>query len=433
MAKQEGITATHCPADLDLVAALARVVAETFPLMPIAGFPSDFKSAYRQVPSDPAQALDFVIASWDVERDQQVFFLAVTQLFGSGNAPLNFTRFPDFCCRAIAALMAIPAVHCIDDVIVIEVLELIGSAFSCWREFAEFCGWEVPDEKSPPPAQVFRALGAILDFRCYPKSPMLIRPASDRMDSLKALLGQVLEERRLAPALAGKLYGKLMFMSSQYFARLGRALLRAFSRRQHENIQVINNQIQAACKFWLAHMYTLRPREIPVSLAKMPMFVSYSDGEGEGAGVGIGMWCPCGRVVGGYLKLPDEVRQTWTRINTAGDHYDIFEIEAVGPALILHNWMHLFSPGALWVHYIDNDSALATLVKGSSSVLSGECITAFTHSKISEIGLWPWFDRVATDDNPVDKLSRGCMDGPWEFLPVVFPPELLSSLRAYTT
>ena len=152
-----------------------------------------------------------------------------------------------------------------------------------------------------------------------------------------------------------------------------------------------------------------------------------------GAGVGIGMWCPCGRVVGGYLQLPAEVRQTWTRINTAGDHYDIFEIEAVGPALILHNWMHLFSPGALWVHYIDNDSARATLVKGSSSVLSGECITAFTHSKISEIGLWPWFDRVATDDNPVDKLSRGCMDGPWELLPVVFPPELLSSLRAYTT
>ena len=163
------------------------------------------------------------------------------------------------------------------------------------------------------------------------------------------------------------------------------------------------------------------------------MFVSYSDGEEEGAGVGIGMWCPCGRVVGGYLKLPDEVRQTWTRINTAGDHYDIFEIEAVGPALILHNWMHLFSPGALWVHYIDNDSALATLVKGSSSVFSGECITSFTHSNISEIGLWPWFDRVATDDNPVDKLSKGCMDGPWELLPVVFPPELLSSLRAYTT
>ena len=68
-------TATHRPADLDVIAALARVVAETFPNIPIAGFPSDFKSAYRQVPSDPAQALDFGVTSWDVERERQVSFL----------------------------------------------------------------------------------------------------------------------------------------------------------------------------------------------------------------------------------------------------------------------------------------------------------------------------------------------------------------------
>ena len=80
----------------------------------------------------------------------------------------------------------------------------------------------------------------------------------------------------------------------------------------------------------------------------------------------------------GYLRLPDEVRQVWSRASTAGDHYDIFEIEALGPALVLANWSHLMRPG-LWVHYIDNDAALATLVKGSSSVLAGECITAYTH------------------------------------------------------
>ena len=159
-----GNTAIHRPADLDLVAALARVSAELFPKMPLSGFPSDFKSAYRQVPSDPAQARDFVVASWDVESERQVFVMAVTQLFGSGNAPLNFTRFPDFCCRVIAMLLVIPAVHCVDDVIVIEILELISSSYSSWRAFARMCGWDVPDAKSPPPSQWFRALGAVLDL-----------------------------------------------------------------------------------------------------------------------------------------------------------------------------------------------------------------------------------------------------------------------------
>ena len=293
------------------------------------------------------------------------------------------------------------------------------------------CGWDVPDEKSPPPSQCFRGLGAILDFSGFPKMPMLIRPAQDRLDSLHVLLGQVLEERRLSPARAGKLYGKLMFLSFQYFGRLGRALLRAFSRRQHENLQVINNQIEAACKFWLLNLDKLKPREIPVALADSPVFLSYSDGEGETAGVGVALWCPNGHTVGGYMRLPDEVRESWTRKATAGDHFDIFEVEAVGPALILHNWGHYFTENALWLHFIDNESALATLVKGSSSVLSGECITAYTHAKIAELGIWPWFDRVSSEDNPVDKLSRGKMAGPWLLDQITFPEELLCSLRKY--
>ena len=79
--------------------------------------------------------------------------------------------------------------------------------------------------------------------------------------------------------------------------------------------------------------------------------------------------------------------------------------------MVLRNWADMIVPGSLWVHYIDNDSALATLVKGSSSVMSGECITAFTHSKIADLGLWTWFDRVASDDNPVDKLSVSWVHG----------------------
>ena len=117
-------TSIHRPAAFDFLAAVARVVSEVFPMMRIGGFPSDLKSAYRQVPGDQSHAYDFAIASWDVELNKQDCFLAVTQLFGSGNAPADLCRFPDFCCRAIAALMAIPAVHCVDDVIVIEVPEL---------------------------------------------------------------------------------------------------------------------------------------------------------------------------------------------------------------------------------------------------------------------------------------------------------------------
>ena len=111
----------------------------------------------------------------------------------------------------------------------------------------------------------------------------------------------------------------------------------------------------------------------------------------------------------------------WSRSAVCGDHYDIFEIEAVGPALVLHNFGQYITPGSLWLHFIDNEAALATLIKGSSSVMSGEVITAYTHSMAASSGIWAWFDRVASTDNPVDKLSRGVLKGPWELRDLEFP------------
>ena len=106
-------------------------------------------------------------------------------------------------------------------------------------------------------------------------------------------------------------------------------------------------------------------------------------------------------------------------------------MEAVGPALILANFESFSPPDALWLHFIDNESALAALVRGSSSVLSGECVTAYTHRLISQYGLRAWFDRVDSAANPVDKLSRGVFKGEWELLPIVFPADLISDLESF--
>ena len=80
-----------------------------------------------------------------------------------------------------------------------------------------------------------------------------------------------------------------------------------------------------------------------------------------------------------------------------------------------------------------NDAALATLAKGSSSVLSGKVITAYTHRRVSAIGLWPWFDRVASADNPVERLSQGNMQGPWTLVDMAFPQILLCGFRMSLT
>ena len=107
--------------------------------------------------------------------------------------------------------------------------------------------------------------------------------------------------------------------------------------------------------------------------------------------------------------------------DVAGGSQGYFEIEAVGPLLVLWNWGYRIA-NHLWIHFIDNEGALAALAKGSSSVLSGEVIVGFTQELVARHGINSWFDRADTHSNPVDGLSRGRMIGPWRLVRIRFPP-----------
>ena len=82
-------------------------------------------------------------------------------------------------------------------------------------------------------------LGAMTDLTAFPHGPLRFCPADGRVEGLCRQLEDIRNAGTPSPALAEKLYGKLMFLSSQYFGRLGRALLRAFSRRQHEQKRLV--------------------------------------------------------------------------------------------------------------------------------------------------------------------------------------------------
>ena len=105
---------------------------------------------------------------------------------------------------------------------------------------------------------------------------------------------------------------------------------------------------------------------------------------------------------------------------------DIFEIEAIGPLVLLENFLDMFR-GSLWLQFLDNAAALSNLVNRSSSVIQGghphwrnvEPNTAFAG--------FPMFDRVDSKSNLVDGLSRGRLDGPWKVESLAFPVSPSSS------
>ena len=113
--------------------------------------------------------------------------------------------------------------------------------------------------------------------------------------------------------------------------------------------------------------------------------VSYSDGEGADGCVGVAIWVEGAALAeAGYIAVPEQVRKRWAAQRGQDSRHDIFEIEAVGPLILLSNFAELLR-GSLWLHFIDNDAALSSLVNGFSSVMQGEEIVGATWSRIQDL------------------------------------------------
>ena len=112
----------------------------------------------------------------------------------------------------------------------------------------------------------------------------------------------------------------------------------------------------------------------------------------------------------------------------SGERNDIYSIEAVGPLAIAETFPKIVK-NSLWLHWIDNSAAQYSLVRGSSSILAGDVIVGETWRKIQQLGAYFYVDRVESEANPVDGLSRGRHEGPWQrVLTARLPPNLADLL-----
>ena len=87
--------------------------------------------------------------------------------------------------------------HCIDDMMTAEPSEFIPLAYLCWRRLAALVGWNIPDEKSPPPAWVFRLLGIEIDFSNHPEGAPMVRIVEERYWKIMKFIHQVESEKSL--------------------------------------------------------------------------------------------------------------------------------------------------------------------------------------------------------------------------------------------
>ena len=111
-----------------------------------------------------------------------------------------------------------------------------------------------------------------------------------------------------------------------------------------------------------------------------------------------------------FGEAPIEMRKMWVTMAGVNNYKDIFLVEAIGPILLLCTFPRVMR-SALWIHYIDNESAESSLISGTSALPSADHIVGLTWEICAQRSLMPYFDRVESKANPVDGLSRGVMGG----------------------
>ena len=424
-----GTTHAHRPTDVDGLVAQGRAVATQFPSSKLAGFTSDFSKAYKQVPDDPDEYGVITLVQWCPHRRRPVFFATRCQLFGSKTAPLNFARFPAWCCEAMAVLFGAPLTHCVDDMICIEQQSSISCARTCWLAFAKLCGWLISMEKTPGAAQVFSVIGVSIDLRPCPSGQPTVMITKRRIQSVSSLLNSILVSQALTSGVAASLAGKLGFSLSATAGRFGRAMLRPILARSYSWKWALDDNLRACIWWWFRFLVSFAPRPIPTNLESLVTLISYSDGEGGDGGVGAAVWAPwLERPLATFCYVPTSIRDAWAKARDSVEWNDIFAIEAVGPLLLLSVFPRVMR-NALWIHYIDNTAAESSLIRGSSRLDSASCIVGATWEACVKRGLLPYFDRVESKANPVDRLSRGVFKGPWDKVEIAYFPDHASAIR----
>eukprot|EP00971_Amphidinium_carterae_P337673 6474591-Amphidinium_carterae.1 len=216
----------------------------------------------------------------------------------------------------------------------------------------------------------------------------------------------------MSPDLAATLAGKMVFMQSAMFGKVGRAVTRPLYRRQHAPPWA-SHRLGLALRHSLLALQELlaspMPHTVPWARRRHPTTVVYTDAFVE-VDIANGRRTPCDNGVGlvlfasgtpryFFVKVPDSVLLD-VPINDAF----IFFLEFLAQLFIVILFGKELSEDVL--SFIDNTPAKFVLLAGYSRNEGVNNLVGLYWVLCSKLGLRPWFEWVPSAANIADAISR---------------------------
>ena len=371
----------------------------------------DMKGAYRQVPLSDSQTSISVTAVINPETRKVDLFEMYGQPFGAGHAVPNFYRVAEWICRVCRRFFHVHIDHFFDDFFIVEPQWSIDSARFCFQQLCCLLGFALDSEKSQIPGPLNAILGVMINTSMLQEHRSLyIMPKASRVKNTIAEINDIVEANILSPSQAARLVGKFSFLTDQMFGRVGRAATGAIRHRQYTSSKnySLTASLKAGLSLMIALLLSSPPRELkidPPSECPTILYTDASDVPGREIGqyiVGAVLFSPrAPKPLWTAWVVPQLIVDTWIEKKTQIGQLELF----AGP-LALDTWADILEDTQL-LHFVDNDSATASLVKGYSPKVDSCKIVGDYWLRLAKLKCFSYIDRVESKSNPADGPSRG--------------------------
>ena len=386
----------------------------------------DMRAAYRRIPV--ASPWFTVFAIWSFVRRRVEYYFLPGHTFGMASSVLNFNRFPHLLVAMSRTLFAVVCDHFFDDYVIVDSVDGGSSGQEALAFAHELVGQAVEPKKRKGMAQRNVALGQLADVsRAHDEQLVVFSPVASRCSTVLAALRAAKLRNHLSTGEAGSIRGKLGWVLSAAYARIGRAAAQPLTEREYSSGSTewtrALDEMLAFFEVLLAldalGSPRLPPLEIYVKRHPRPPVVVYSDAmfrrvrpdsselwrNGRGA--------PFSRV-GFVVFAPGQPRPVVSRLVLPPWIYDhlsqesatlIQQAELIAAVGVYRTLPHLFSNEAA-IHFVDNTGALSNLIHGYASRPDcGRLVNTF-HLTLAELRCRTWLEWVPSKANISDLPSR---------------------------
>ena len=327
----------------------------------LAGKLLDLERAFRQIAVVPDQRNIAITAVWNPLVEPVEFYVSVAMPFGARNSVYGFNGFAR-CLQLVGVrVLGHTLTHFYDDFTLLEPSGASASSKNAFSRLLKLLGWAFKEggDKDKPYAAKFDCLGLQLDL-ADPKreGATTVTHNPDRLEKIEQTFHEVEKEGSLRGKAAATLAGKLQFLDSNAYGRLGAPGLKCLRACASRSWTQLQGELLECLRFWRSFLAALTPRVLQLSAQTKPLLF-FTDGAVE--------------------LLPVVVSKGI--------------------------WAKRFQ-GCRVLCFVDNDGARAGLIAATMSHPASDTLVLQARHQDLRLGSSTWYERVPSVGNPGDAASR---------------------------